>query len=101
VESKEDVGKTKTATPPPAAAAAPATPKAAPAAPVSPSKPQEAPKAAPKKSTLPEHILMTMPSLSPTMTQGKLGEWKVKVGDQIKPGTILAQIETDKVNGLS
>ena len=37
-----------------------------------------------------------MPALSPTMTEGALTKWLVKVGDQIKAGDILAEIETDK-----
>ncbi len=37
-----------------------------------------------------------MPSLSPTMTEGILQKWLVKVGDQVKAGDILAEIETDK-----
>ncbi|KAK9814941.1 hypothetical protein WJX73_002559 [Symbiochloris irregularis] len=37
-----------------------------------------------------------MPALSPTMSQGNLTSWKVKVGDEVAPGTVLAEIETDK-----
>src|ERR1700754_4837417 len=37
-----------------------------------------------------------MPALSPTMEEGKLARWLVKEGDTVKPGTILAEIETDK-----
>ncbi len=37
-----------------------------------------------------------MPALSPTMEQGKLTKWLKKVGDEIKSGDILAEIETDK-----
>ena len=37
-----------------------------------------------------------MPALSPTMTEGNLTKWFVKVGDQVKAGDILAEIETDK-----
>ncbi|MDX7953258.1 pyruvate dehydrogenase complex E1 component subunit beta [Lichenihabitans sp. Uapishka_5] len=37
-----------------------------------------------------------MPALSPTMEQGKLSKWMKKVGDPIKAGDILAEIETDK-----
>jgi pyruvate dehydrogenase E1 component beta subunit len=37
-----------------------------------------------------------MPALSPTMEQGKLAKWLKKVGDTIKAGDILAEIETDK-----
>src|ERR1700749_4750707 len=38
-----------------------------------------------------------MPALSPTMEEGKLAKWLVKEGDTVKSGTILAEIETDKV----
>jgi pyruvate dehydrogenase E1 component beta subunit len=41
-------------------------------------------------------IDILMPALSPTMEQGKLAKWLKKVGDRIKPGDILAEIETDK-----
>ena len=37
-----------------------------------------------------------MPALSPTMEEGKLAKWLVKVGDDVKSGDILAEIETDK-----
>jgi pyruvate dehydrogenase E1 component beta subunit len=37
-----------------------------------------------------------MPALSPTMEEGKLAKWHVKEGDAVKPGDVLAEIETDK-----
>ncbi|MHA6299174.1 pyruvate dehydrogenase complex E1 component subunit beta [Devosia sp. CAU 1758] len=37
-----------------------------------------------------------MPALSPTMEEGKLAKWVVKVGDVVKSGDVLAEIETDK-----
>jgi len=37
-----------------------------------------------------------MPKLSDTMTEGTLVSWKKKVGDQVKSGEVLAEIETDK-----
>jgi len=37
-----------------------------------------------------------MPALSPTMTEGKLAKWHKQVGDAIKAGDVLAEIETDK-----
>ena len=37
-----------------------------------------------------------MPALSPTMEEGKLSKWLKAVGDQVKSGDILAEIETDK-----
>ncbi|MBU6319049.1 MAG: pyruvate dehydrogenase complex dihydrolipoamide acetyltransferase [Alphaproteobacteria bacterium] len=39
---------------------------------------------------------VTMPALSPTMEEGALRKWLVKVGDRVRPGDILAEIETDK-----
>jgi pyruvate dehydrogenase E2 component (dihydrolipoamide acetyltransferase) len=41
-------------------------------------------------------VELTMPALSPTMEKGTLAKWLVKVGDSIKPGDLLAEIETDK-----
>nr|WP_298684523.1 pyruvate dehydrogenase complex E1 component subunit beta [uncultured Dongia sp.] len=43
---------------------------------------------------MPTEILM--PALSPTMTEGKLAKWLKNAGDSVKPGDILAEIETDK-----
>ena len=37
-----------------------------------------------------------MPALSPTMTEGTLVRWLKKVGEQVKAGDIIAEIETDK-----
>jgi len=37
-----------------------------------------------------------MPALSPTMTEGKLAKWHVKVGDAVKSGQVICEIETDK-----
>ncbi|MCR6643318.1 MAG: pyruvate dehydrogenase complex E1 component subunit beta [Terricaulis sp.] len=37
-----------------------------------------------------------MPALSPTMEEGNLAKWLVKVGDTIEPGQVIAEIETDK-----
>ena len=41
-------------------------------------------------------IDIQMPALSPTMEEGTLSKWLVKVGDTISSGDILAEIETDK-----
>ncbi|WP_298119637.1 pyruvate dehydrogenase complex dihydrolipoamide acetyltransferase [Flavobacterium sp.] len=40
--------------------------------------------------------IITMPRLSDTMTEGTVATWLKKVGDTIKEGDILAEIETDK-----
>jgi pyruvate dehydrogenase E1 component beta subunit len=37
-----------------------------------------------------------MPALSPTMTEGKLAKWLKAQGDMVKPGDVIAEIETDK-----
>jgi len=37
-----------------------------------------------------------MPALSPTMTEGKLAKWLKKVGEPVKAGDVIAEIETDK-----
>ncbi len=37
-----------------------------------------------------------MPKLSDTMTEGVVAEWHKKVGDSVKSGELLAEIETDK-----
>ena len=41
-------------------------------------------------------IEVKMPALSPTMEEGTLAKWMVKVGDTVKSGDLLAEIETDK-----
>jgi len=41
-------------------------------------------------------ITVTMPALSPTMTEGTLARWLVKEGDTISAGDVIAEIETDK-----
>src|SRR5690349_22869000 len=41
-------------------------------------------------------IPVLMPALSPTMTEGKLAKWHVKVGDAVKAGQVVCEIETDK-----
>jgi len=41
-------------------------------------------------------IDILMPALSPTMTEGKIARWLKSVGDNVKSGDVLAEIETDK-----
>jgi pyruvate dehydrogenase E2 component (dihydrolipoamide acetyltransferase) len=41
-------------------------------------------------------LIITMPRLSDTMTEGVVAKWHAKVGDQITEGMLLAEIETDK-----
>ncbi|HEX9825512.1 MAG TPA: pyruvate dehydrogenase complex dihydrolipoamide acetyltransferase [Flavobacteriaceae bacterium] len=49
------------------------------------------------KTGLPEGVtVVTMPRLSDTMEEGTVATWLKKVGDEVKEGDILAEIETDK-----
>ena len=51
----------------------------------------------PETAELPKGVVVvTMPRLSDTMTEGTVATWLKKVGDTIKEGDILAEIETDK-----
>ncbi|MET4076316.1 pyruvate dehydrogenase complex dihydrolipoamide acetyltransferase [Hymenobacter sp. UYCo722] len=67
----------------PKAAPAPATPAPAPAASAAP--------ANGKKATV-----VRMPKMSDTMTEGTIAAWLKNVGDKVKSGDILAEVETDK-----
>jgi len=40
--------------------------------------------------------IVRMPKLSDTMTEGVVAAWHKKVGDKVKAGDLLAEIETDK-----
>ena len=61
------------------------------------STPVEAPAASAAPASLPKGVIVvTMPRLSDTMTEGTVATWLKKVGDTIKEGDILAEIETDK-----
>ncbi|WP_342381087.1 pyruvate dehydrogenase complex dihydrolipoamide acetyltransferase [Myxococcus stipitatus] len=75
--------------PQPAAAPAPAPKVEAPA---------PAPAAAPAAASGGGRIAIQMPSLSPTMTEGKIVKWLKKVGDKVSSGEALAEVETDKSN---
>ena len=41
---------------------------------------------------------LTMPAMSPTMTEGNVSSWKVKEGDSFSTGDVLLEIETDKAS---
>jgi len=69
--------------PAPAPAPAPTPVAAAPAAPAAP--------ANGKKATV-----VRMPKMSDTMTEGTIASWLKNVGDKVKSGDILAEVETDK-----
>jgi len=47
-------------------------------------------------SSLPEHELVRLPNLSPTMEVGTIVSWEKEEGDRIEEGEVLATIETDK-----
>ncbi|XP_054787843.1 dihydrolipoyllysine-residue acetyltransferase component 1 of pyruvate dehydrogenase complex, mitochondrial [Prosopis cineraria] len=42
------------------------------------------------------HLVLEMPALSPTMSQGNIAKWRKKEGDKIEVGDVLCEIETDK-----
>ncbi len=58
---------------------------------------KEATAVAPTSASLPAGVIVvTMPRLSDTMTEGTVATWLKKIGDKISEGDILAEIETDK-----
>ncbi|KAA8492892.1 Dihydrolipoyllysine-residue acetyltransferase component 3 [Porphyridium purpureum] len=44
----------------------------------------------------PEHVVVSMPKLSPTMEMGNIAAWKKKEGESYAEGDVLAEVETDK-----
>lgn len=44
----------------------------------------------------PEHEVVKLPALSPTVESSTLKEWAKKVGDKIEEGDVIANVETDK-----
>ncbi|KAI9739266.1 MAG: Component of pyruvate dehydrogenase complex, mitochondrial [Cirrosporium novae-zelandiae] len=46
--------------------------------------------------SFPDHSIIAMPALSPTMKAGNIGAWQKKPGDAVNPGDVLVEIETDK-----
>ena len=59
----------------------------------------EAPAAAPAAKIDTSNInatVITMPKMSDTMQEGTIATWLKKVGDSVKAGEILAEVETDK-----
>src|SRR5574338_1717766 len=60
----------------------------------SPLPPSSTPTCWPERAAMPIQVLM--PALSPTMEEGKLAKWLKAEGDAVKPGDVIAEIETDK-----
>jgi pyruvate dehydrogenase E2 component (dihydrolipoamide acetyltransferase) len=53
---------------------------------------------APIAASLPYHLVVGLPALSPTMDSGSLAEWYVQEGDRFSAGDAVAKIETDKAS---
>ncbi|GAX18159.1 hypothetical protein FisN_25Hh142 [Fistulifera solaris] len=52
----------------------------------------------PVTASLPYHLVVGLPALSPTMNSGSLAEWYVQEGDRFAAGDAVAKIETDKAS---
>ncbi|MFY0574763.1 biotin/lipoyl-containing protein [Cystobacter fuscus] len=80
----------------------PAAPAAAPKAeapkPAAAQPEAKKPEAAPAAASGGDGIAIAMPSMSPTMTEGKIVKWLKKEGDKISSGQAIAEVETDKSN---
>ncbi len=88
---------------PAAAPAAPSAPTeasavsaAAPAAAPIPSAPAAAAKPAAPAGNGKKATVIRMPKMSDTMTEGTIAAWQKQVGDKVKSGDVLAEVETDK-----
>ena len=72
-------------------------PKTTATTPVAETKTETTPTPAVAVTTLPKDVIVvTMPRLSDTMTDGTVATWLKKIGDKVAEGDILAEIETDK-----
>ena len=49
-------------------------------------------------ASFPAHEVFTFPALSPTMTAGNILKWHKNVGDEVAPGDVIAEVETDKAS---
>jgi pyruvate dehydrogenase E2 component (dihydrolipoamide acetyltransferase) len=47
-------------------------------------------------SSLPQHLKIVLPALSPTMERGTIVRWTKAEGEKLSEGDLLAEIETDK-----
>lgn len=81
--------------PPPAPQPTPAQPQATSQPSPAPSPQTTSSNAAPIDISKMEEVVL-MPRLSDTMTEGVIASWQKKVGDTVKKGEVLAEIETDK-----
>jgi pyruvate dehydrogenase E2 component (dihydrolipoamide acetyltransferase) len=70
--------------------------KAEPAKADQPAKKEQAATASPAMDLTKMEEVILMPRLSDTMTEGVIASWHKKVGDSVKKGDVLADIETDK-----
>lgn len=77
----------------PAAASEPAKEEAPAEKPAAPAAPAAKPAASTEKINA---TVIRMPKMSDTMEEGTLVSWQKKVGDKVKSGDILAEVETDK-----
>ena len=84
----EDISQHLTGSAPVASPAAAATP--------APASTNSTPAAAPSMDLTQVQEVILMPRLSDTMTEGVIAAWHKKVGDTVKKGDLLADIETDK-----
>ena len=89
----EDISALKQASPQAAEAPKAATAEAPKAAAPQPATPSAS---APAQDFSKAEEVILMPRLSDTMTEGVIADWHKKVGDMVKKGDILADIETDK-----
>ncbi len=80
----------------PAAEPAPAPAAQTTPAPAAQSAPAPAPAAPAQPAAAVKASVITMPKMSDTMTEGTIANWLKKVGDKVKSGDILAEVETDK-----
>lgn len=88
-------GATTASSPAPAASAAASNAAAPSPAPAASNAPAAAPAGGGLDLSKQEEVIL-MPRLSDTMTEGVIADWHKKVGDAVKKGDILADIETDK-----
>ena len=72
-----------------------AAPAATEAAVEAPAAPAAAPQATIDTSNI-KAIVLKMPKMSDTMTEGTIAAWVKNIGDDVKSGDILAEVETDK-----